>query len=202
MLDTAPESSRDDLKALEARYGTVLNMFGGMAHVPTVIGLFAAAEATIAERTSLDRKARKAIHLTVVQVDGCRYCQAASTGAARMAGFSDDEAIAIRRGVVDFDQLLAALDPGTRTVSRRGGLLTTPVAPDAGVTGARVRGVVAPARGWIRPGEASTVHRSCARRAGTVTMLRRHRRRVRQRRPGAGRAGRRPCGGPGQRGAP
>jgi AhpD family alkylhydroperoxidase len=110
-VQSAPEGSRDDLKALEAQFGKVLNIFGEMAHAPTVIGLFAAAEGTIAERTSLDRKTREAIHLTVAQVNECRYCQSAYTGAAKMAGFSDDEAIAIRRGHVDFDERLAALLP-------------------------------------------------------------------------------------------
>ena len=120
-LDSAPEGSRDDLKALESRYGKVLNIFGEMAHAPAVIGLFAAAEGTIAERTSLDRKTREAIHLTVAQVNDCRYCQAAYTGAAKMAGFSDDEAIAIRRGVADFDQRLAALLPVARQIATNKG---------------------------------------------------------------------------------
>ena len=112
-------------KALESRYGKVLNIFGEMAHAPAVIGLFAAAEGTIAERTSLDRKTREAIHLTVAQVNDCRYCQAAYTGAAKMAGFSDDEAIAIRRGVADFDQRLAALLPVTRQLRRTRATSTT-----------------------------------------------------------------------------
>jgi hypothetical protein len=35
-VDSAPEGSRDALKALEARFGKVLNIHGAMAHSPAV----------------------------------------------------------------------------------------------------------------------------------------------------------------------
>ena len=125
-VESAPEGSRDNLKAVESRFGKVLNIFGEMAHAPAVIGLFTAAEGTIAEHTSLDRKTREAIHLTVAQVNDCRYCQAAYTGAAKMAGFTADEAIAIRRGEADFDERLAALLPVARETALHKATSTTP----------------------------------------------------------------------------
>ena len=36
-VDSAPEASRDALKALEARVGKVLTIYGGMAHSPAVL---------------------------------------------------------------------------------------------------------------------------------------------------------------------
>ena len=135
--NSAPEQGRQALEHQSSRVGKVLNIFGEMAHAPAAIGLFAAAEGTIAERTSLDRKTREAIHLTVAQINDCRYCQAAYTGAAKMAGFTDDEAIAIRRGEADFDERLAALLPVAREIALRKGYVddaTWQRALDAGWT--------------------------------------------------------------------
>jgi hypothetical protein len=36
-VDTAPEDSRDPLKALEAKFGKLLNIHGEMAHSPVVL---------------------------------------------------------------------------------------------------------------------------------------------------------------------
>ena len=120
-VHSAPDGSRDDLKALESQFGKVLNIFGEMAHAPTLIGLFTAADGAIAERTSLDHRTREAIHLTVAQVNDCRYCQSAYTAAAKAAGFSDHEALAIRRGHIDFDRGLAALLPVARELAANKG---------------------------------------------------------------------------------
>lgn len=44
-LDSAPEASRHDLKVLKTRRGRILNIFGGMAHAPTLLALYMAAGA-------------------------------------------------------------------------------------------------------------------------------------------------------------
>jgi AhpD family alkylhydroperoxidase len=119
--DSAPEGSRDGLKALHAKYGTTLNIFGAMANAPTVLGAFLAFEGTVAETTSLDRKAREAIHLTVANVNECDYCQGAYTMAATGAGFDDEEAKAIRRGALPDDERLTALLALAREIATRKG---------------------------------------------------------------------------------
>ena len=40
----------------------------------------------------------EAIKLAVSEVNGCEYCQSAHTALAKMNGFSDEDAIQIRRG--------------------------------------------------------------------------------------------------------
>jgi AhpD family alkylhydroperoxidase len=123
-LDTAPEASRDDLKVLKTRRGRILNIFGGMAHAPTLLALYMAAEGTIAEHTSLDRKTREAIHLTVANVNDCGYCQSAYTAAATAAGFSQEEAVDIRRGKLASDPALTALLAFAREVAGHKGHVT------------------------------------------------------------------------------
>ena len=108
-IDSAPENSRDQLKALEAKFGKVLNIHGEMAHSPVVLQSYVALQSVIADDSSFDARTREAIALAVGNVDDCSYCQAAHTGGGEAAGLSDDEMVAIRRDSVDFDPKLAAL---------------------------------------------------------------------------------------------
>lgn len=108
-LDDAPAASKEPLERQSQRVGKTINIFGAMAHSPAVIGLYDTTEQLLAERSSLDGATREAIHLTVANVNGCSYCQAAYTGTARAQGFSEDESIQIRRGVLEEDDKLTRL---------------------------------------------------------------------------------------------
>lgn len=108
-VDSAPEPSRDALKALEAKVGKVLNIYGGMAHSPAVLNAYVALNATITEHSSLDAATREAIALAVGAANDCSYCQAAHTMVGRGAGLSDDQMLQIRRGDVEGDGRLAAI---------------------------------------------------------------------------------------------
>ncbi len=108
-VDSAPEPSRDALKALDAKFGKVLNIHGGMANSPAVLLSYAAIGDVIAEHATIDGKTREAIALAVGAEDECTYCQSAHTGGGKAAGFSDDEMINIRRGEADDAKLDALL---------------------------------------------------------------------------------------------
>jgi AhpD family alkylhydroperoxidase len=107
-VDSAPEGSRDALKALEAEFGKVLNIHGAMAHSPAVLETYAAIQSALQDKGTLNAKLREVIALAVANVDDCSYCQAAHTAGGKAAGLSEQEAIGIRRGQVD-DLKLAAL---------------------------------------------------------------------------------------------
>jgi AhpD family alkylhydroperoxidase len=106
---SAPEQSRDELKALEAKFGKVINIHGGMAHSPVVLQSYVAMQQVIADYGSFDARTREAIALAVGNADDCNYCQAAHTGGGKAAGLSNDEMIAVRRSAADFDAKLDAL---------------------------------------------------------------------------------------------
>jgi len=103
---SAPEQSRDELKSLEAKFGKVINIHGGMAHSPVVLQSYIAIQQVIADYGSFDARTREAIALAVGNADACNYCQAAHTGGGKAAGLTNDEMIAIRRGDAQFDALL------------------------------------------------------------------------------------------------
>lgn len=46
---SAPEQSRDELKALEAKFGKVINIHGEMAHSPVVLQSYVAVQQIIAD---------------------------------------------------------------------------------------------------------------------------------------------------------
>ncbi|WP_148612939.1 carboxymuconolactone decarboxylase family protein [Nocardioides rubriscoriae] len=108
-IESAPEQSRDELKALEAKFGKVLNIHGEMAHSPVVLQSYVAVQQVIADYGTFDARTREAIALAVGNADGCSYCQAAHTGGGKAAGLSNDEMIGIRRGDAGFDAKLDAL---------------------------------------------------------------------------------------------
>ena len=106
---SAPEQSRDELKALEAKFGKVINIHGGMAHSPVVLHSYIAIQQVITDHGSFDARTREAIALAVGNADECNYCQAAHTGGGKAAGLTNDEMIAIRRGDADFNAKLDTL---------------------------------------------------------------------------------------------
>lgn len=108
-LQSAPEESRDALRALEAKMGKVLNIHGEMAHSPVVIQSYAAMQRSIGDFGTFDARTREAIALAVGNVDNCSYCQSAHTVSAKAAGFSDEQTVAIREDDVDFDPRLETL---------------------------------------------------------------------------------------------
>lgn len=113
-VDSAPEGSRDPLKAFAGQFGKVLNIHGKMAHSPVVIQVYAALQETIAEAGTFDAATREAIALAVGNVDDCAYCQAAHTAGGKAAGLTTDQTVAIRSDRVDFDPKLDALLRVTR----------------------------------------------------------------------------------------
>ncbi len=68
-VESAPEHSRDELKALEARFGKVLNIHGKMAHSPVVLHSYVALQQVIGDHGSFDARSREAIALAVANVD-------------------------------------------------------------------------------------------------------------------------------------
>jgi AhpD family alkylhydroperoxidase len=121
---TAPEAAKPYLEGLEKKYGTTLNIFGQMANSPTLLRMFVDAETALAESSTLGEDIRKALHLTVAQVNECEYCQAAYTGASKAAGWSDDQTVQIRRGEIEGDEKTTALLAFGRELTEKQGWLT------------------------------------------------------------------------------
>ncbi|ASU84263.1 alkylhydroperoxidase [Nocardiopsis gilva YIM 90087] len=108
-VDNAPEAARETLRALEKKFGMVLNIHGEMAHAPIVLAAYHGINQAIADHGSFDARTREAIALTVGAANDCAYCQSAHTAAGRAAGWSLDETVDIRSGTFTADPRLGAL---------------------------------------------------------------------------------------------
>ncbi|MEX1043273.1 MAG: carboxymuconolactone decarboxylase family protein [Acidimicrobiia bacterium] len=130
-LDSAPEASRAALANQAKRVGKVINIFGAMANSPALMNVYDLVETHLAEHSNLDNAARQAIHLTVAAVNDCDYCQAAYTGAAKKAGFSIEETVAIRQGSLPDNPKLQALLTLSRQIADNRGCVDESVWSDA-----------------------------------------------------------------------
>ncbi len=71
-VESAPEHSRDALKALQAQFGKVLNIHGEMAHAPVVLQAYVALQQVIGDYGTFDAATR----------EPSRWWSATSTAAA------------------------------------------------------------------------------------------------------------------------
>jgi len=118
----APETARPLMEKAEQKFGFVPNLLKGMAGAPgllegylTLSGLF--------DQTSLSPVERQVVLLAVSFENGCHYCMAAHSAAAKMAGASDDVMAALRENATIPDNKLEALRRFASTVVDKRGHL-------------------------------------------------------------------------------
>lgn len=96
-LETATGETKEILTAINKKFGMVPNIFKGIANSPSalasIIGL-----TTPLQDGVLTPQEREVITLTVSQLNDCKYCLAAHTAVAQMAGLSKEETLNIRKG--------------------------------------------------------------------------------------------------------
>lgn len=92
------------------------NLKKGLGMVPNLYATFALSETALATYLSLQNakssiagKAREVVNLVVSQVNRCEYCLAAHSMLGKMAGFTPEQILEIRRGGASFDAKLDAL---------------------------------------------------------------------------------------------
>ena len=143
-IEAAPEASKPILENIKSAFGKVPNIFGSVAHSPAALkalmGMFGALD-----EGSLAGKAHEAIALRVGQTHHCNYCLAAHSGKAKMAGASEEETLAFRKGTSDDAMIQAILKLVDAVVAKRGELTDADVkaARDAGITDAQLLEIVA-----------------------------------------------------------
>ena len=91
---------------LQSKVGMVPNIYATYAYSGTALSRYMQ---FANGPSSLSNKETEAINLVVSQVNGCTYCQAAHTGAAKQNGFTEDEILELRRGQAPFNTRLDAL---------------------------------------------------------------------------------------------
>ena len=120
-VPTAQEVSpqnQEIFKNLESALSFVPNLYATMAHSNTALGSFL----TFANsETSFDNKEKEVIDLAISNVNECSYCQAAHTAIAKMNGFTDEQALELRKGGASWDSKLNTLARISRSFAQNRG---------------------------------------------------------------------------------
>ncbi len=111
-LIQVPTRDQVDAKAqgifdnLKKQLGVVPNLYATIGYSSDALANFLAFSGS-AGGNSFTKKEKEAIDLAVSEVNGCTYCLAAHTTLGKMAGFTEDETIALRAGTIADERLLA-----------------------------------------------------------------------------------------------
>ncbi|NND60664.1 MAG: carboxymuconolactone decarboxylase family protein, partial [Gammaproteobacteria bacterium] len=100
-------------------FGTVFNLFKGLANAPLALEAYMTLDKLIAEG-KLSAAERDIVRLVASQFNDCNYCLAAHTMTAGMNGLSDEEILAVRHGSPDDDKQAALVTFANRVLETRG----------------------------------------------------------------------------------
>ncbi len=119
--ETAGETVRELLGEIRQRLGMIPNSLKVMANSPAVLKMFLQTEDVLGGGLLADRM-REQIALAVSEINGSRYCIAAHTALAGIAGLCDEEIEDARKGTSPDRRTEAALVFARELVKRRGAL--------------------------------------------------------------------------------
>ncbi len=122
-IETAPEGSRDALAEVEAKYGTVFNLFGALAESPVAVHAYQTL-GDLFEQGTFTPPERQLLLLTISAENGCEYCVAAHSAGAAMAALDNRAIEAVRDGTPIADARLATLRDFALAVVRQRGWLS------------------------------------------------------------------------------
>ena len=117
--DQVPAESQQMFDQIHKKFGSVPNLYGTLGYSPTALGTVLQAQPAL-EASSFDAKEAQAIFLATSQENGCSYCLGAHTMVGKMAGLTEEQTVAIRRGDVDDTKLRAVSDLARELVRKRG----------------------------------------------------------------------------------
>jgi len=120
-INSAPEGSRPVMEQIKGKFGRVPNIFATVANSPAALKALMALFGTL-EESELAGKPHEAIALRIGELNGCKYCTAAHTAKAKMAGATEDETIAYRKGESDDPKIKALLDLADSLNKSRGAI--------------------------------------------------------------------------------
>ena len=93
-VESAPDGSRETLAKAQDRYGFIPNLLGVLAAAPAAVNGYVTLSGIFAE-SSLTPVEQQVMLLSVSFENGCDYCVAAHSGAARLARVSEDVVTAL-----------------------------------------------------------------------------------------------------------
>lgn len=121
-IDSAPEASRETMRAIRQKFGFVPNLIGELAAAPAAVQAYATLSGLL-EGTSLSPTEQQLVLVATSIANGCHYCVAAHSMGLKMAGLAQDQIEAIRENRELADGKLEALRKFTSAVVEKRGHL-------------------------------------------------------------------------------
>lgn len=106
--ESAPEGSKDLIRAAKSAYGFLPNLTAVQSESPTMLEAYMTL-AGIFGKANLSETERQIILMTNNRLNGCTYCMAAHTSISQMAKVPEDVIEALRNGTPIADPKLEAL---------------------------------------------------------------------------------------------
>ena len=107
-IDEATGKSKELLESVQAKFGMVPNVLGGMANGAALLQGYLGLGAALDEG-SLSLQLREKIALVVSQTNKCDYCIAGHSTIGMMVGLAEDEILDSRRGTSSDSRTQAAV---------------------------------------------------------------------------------------------
>lgn len=102
--EEAPPAIKTLLDSIRKKRGKIANIYLMVAKSPNTLKTFLTLSDNL-KRGEFTDKEREAIDLAVAEQNMCEYCLAAHTILAKLAGFSDEETMALRRTTINDNKL-------------------------------------------------------------------------------------------------
>ncbi|NQX97419.1 MAG: carboxymuconolactone decarboxylase family protein [Flavobacteriales bacterium] len=113
------ESTQEVFAAIKQKVGMVPNLYAAIGNSPALLKGFLAFSETLAGGV-FTAKENEAIALAVSEINGCEYCLSAHSALGKMAGFSDNELVDIRKGIIEDNKLNALTELVAEITENRG----------------------------------------------------------------------------------
>ena len=84
-IDTAPEAVKPELEAAQKAYGSIPNLYRGLATSPAALKMYLSFNETLQEHGCLSPVEQQVVYLTASAENGCTYCVGAHSVIASMA---------------------------------------------------------------------------------------------------------------------
>jgi uncharacterized peroxidase-related enzyme len=114
--ESAPDAVKPDLEAAQKAYGTVPNLYRGMAGSPAALKSYLFISEALTNHGRLSPVEQQVVYLTVSAENGCTYCVGAHSTLAEMVGMPEPVLARLRDQRAPDDARLAALRKFTLSV--------------------------------------------------------------------------------------
>ena len=120
-IESAPGAVKPELKATQEAYGTVFNLYRGLATSPATLKSYLAFNELLKEHGQLTPIEQQVVYLAVSAENGCTYCVGAHSALAGMVQMSEQTLAELRKQRALFDPKLDALRRFTLSVMEHSG---------------------------------------------------------------------------------